>query len=271
LQFAPTSTAPVCHHIPYAYNGARHEIQTASRCKQPFNMPATRTESLSSDDRRAIEVFAISATHLVIEELLQVRTLCAQILENTTHPSVEDREMSIRTVLKQFFGRDPLQKLQQKKKIYLNIVDCIGKPPAYIVIAVLFRLTLQIDNSRDTKQFFRSDNTELVPHRLHQRSHEIPLKEAKPEFAQRFCNVLQENVKLAIELQSQDVMRIFERQWQMYAERTGAARNAECCVLRLLEDDYHTPHCRHTETQLVVYFGIDCPTCGGWHEVKVYR
>jgi hypothetical protein len=235
-------------------------------------MPAARTECLPSDDRRAIEVFAISATHLIIDELLQVRTLCAQSLENTTHPTVEDREMSMRSVLKQFFGRDPMQKLQQKKKICLNIVDCIGKPPTYRVTAVrLFRLTLHIDNSRDTKQFFRFDNTELVPHRLHQRSDEMSLKLAKPEFSQTFCNVLQKNVKLSIELQGEDIMHIFEHQWQIYAERTGSSRNAECCVLRLLEDDYHTPHCRHTENQLVVYFGIDCLTCGGWHEVKVYR
>jgi hypothetical protein len=118
---------------------------------------------------------------------------------------------------------------------------------------------------------FRYDNSELVPHRLHQHLHEPALKEANLDFAQEFCTKLHKSVKQAIEVEGEAVERIFERQWQAHAQKYEFGKYAKCCVFRLLEDDYHTPHFNSDENNLVVYFGFHCPNCGGRHEVRAYR
>ena len=97
------------------------------------------------------------------------------------------------------------------------------------------------------------------------------MKEATPSFVQEFHDALHKNVKLAIERQGDTGMHIFERQWSLHVEKTGYGKNAEICVFRLLEDDYHTPFYKNDVNNLVVVFGFQCAACGRRHEVKVYR
>jgi len=97
-------------------------------------MPPSRAENISSDGRHAIEVFTLAATKLIMEELSQVKLLCAQNMENMIYPSHEEQQLSLNAVLGQFFGSEPMQVLNMKKKITLNIADLIGAPLLHSIL-----------------------------------------------------------------------------------------------------------------------------------------
>jgi hypothetical protein len=98
-------------------------------------VPPSCVENVPSDDQSAIEVFALAATRLIIGELVQAKELCAQKMETMTYHTSDDQEIAIHDVLGQFFGQEPMQQLKLKKKITLNIVDCIGASLTHSVLS----------------------------------------------------------------------------------------------------------------------------------------
>ena len=90
-------------------------------------MSSPSNENIPTVAQRAIKTFTISATNLIVDELVQIKGLYKQKLESMPNATNEQQENCLMGILKQYFGRSPLQQLGLNKKTVINIVNCMGK------------------------------------------------------------------------------------------------------------------------------------------------
>lgn len=130
-------------------------------------------------------------------------------------------------------------------------------------------LTRPEPNSLDDTATFISRNKNLVPGKLVQTSDIAITNQPNEAFTAELIKVVQSTVTSDIRLHGRQVSDTFTREQRLHRDRHGMPEDEPCCLFRLMEEDYECPDYKCKKE--IAGFMFKCTTCGGKHEVRVFR